>query len=126
METEVVIPIVFFVFLGTVIVVPTWLRERTRQAGYKLIVEAAQSGNPLESAVVRRLAKANPDRARHMLGAGVLLLALAAAALVNRSLISRAYEDGGAGMLLGAVTFAALGVGFLFLSAFDYTNDRRE
>src|SRR5215475_6561864 len=85
MDADVFVPFVFFGFLAAVILIPIWLRERTKQSAHKLISQALDKGQPLDPELMRQLtqtgavSKPPQDRPRRTLGSAVMLLALAAA-----------------------------------------------
>ena len=55
MGVETFVPFVFFGFLAAVILVPIWLRERTKQSAHHLISQALEKGQPLDPAIMRDL-----------------------------------------------------------------------
>ena len=81
MDGDVLIPFVFFGFLAAIILVPIYLKERTKQSAHQLISQALEKGQQLDPALMRQItegsAKPPQDRARRTLGSGVVLLALA-------------------------------------------------
>lgn len=122
---EILIPITFFVFLGAIILVPTWLRERTKQSAHQLISQAIEKGQTLDPTVLERLTetpKRKADRARNTLGAGVVLCALSlgftGVAYFSGQLGVSGFEFGG--MMIPAVILGSLGLGFLALAIVDY------
>ena len=127
MGPETFVPFVFFVFLAAVILIPIWLRERTKQSAHNLISQALEKGQPLDPALMRELTqgvvRAQPpaDRPRRTLGSGILLLALAGAFGGIASLDSD--QDWAR---VPAIVLGALGAAFLLLAVFDYLTKRRE
>jgi hypothetical protein len=131
MDEGIIFMLVFFGFLGAVILVPIWLKERTKRSAHALISQALERGQTLDPALMRQLtegAKPQRDRARSTLGSGVVLLALAAgfvgAGFAVES-ISGASEALG-GMLVPAAILGALGVAFLLLAMIDYSTKKKE
>lgn len=128
---EILVPIVFFAFLTAIILVPTWLRERTKQSAHKLISQAIERGQTLDPALLERLTdtpQKQVDRPRRTLGSGVVLIALAIG-LAAASFVSNGFDFGGAsadGMILGATILGALGFGFLILAIVDYAGNRKK
>ena len=57
MDADVFVPFLFFGFLAAIILVPIYLRERTRQSAHHLIAQALEKGQPLDPALMR-----SPDR----------------------------------------------------------------
>jgi membrane associated rhomboid family serine protease len=126
---DVIVPLVFFGFLGAVILVPIWLRERTRQSGHKVLQDALERGQTLDPALVNQLtggtpAKAPPpDRARRTLGNGVVLLALAAGFVAATFMSGGGWTDS---MMMAAAILGALGAAFLLLALVDYASKQKE
>ena len=124
-KMEVFIPITFFVFLGAIILVPTWLRERTKQSAHQLISQAIEKGQTLDPTVLERLTetpKRKDDRARNTLGSGVVLIALSMG-FAAAAYFSGQFDPSGAahgGMMIPAVILGSLGLGFLALAIVDY------
>ena len=131
MDGDVLGMVVFFGFLGAVILVPIWLRERTRQSAHRLISQALEKGQTLDPQLMRQLTEGTrqiADRPRRTLGSGVVLLALAggfvAAAFVMDGFDPSGYAHNG--MLVPAVILGALGVAFILLAAIDYITKRKD
>lgn len=132
MDTDIFVPFVFFGFLGAIILVPIWLRERTKQSAHQLISQALEKGQPLDPALMRELTantqKPPQDKARRTLGSGVVLLALAAGFVAAGYFIqdiSGASEAFG-GMMIPAVILGALGIAFLLLAMIDYGSKKKD
>lgn len=129
----IVIPLVFFGFLGAVILGPIWLRERTKQANIELVAKALEKGQPLDPNLVRQITDAGggrppPDRARRTLGSGIVLLGLAGGFAAASYLMSGFDPTGHAenGMLIPAVILGALGLAFSLLAIIDYATKKKE
>ena len=134
MGADIFVPFTFFGFLAAVILVPIWLRERTKQSAHQLISQALEKGQPLDPALMRELTQAStkpsqqPDRPRRTLGSGVVLLALAGG-FVGASFLSGEFEPTGAasgGMLTAAVILGALGTAFVLLAIVDYATKKKD
>jgi hypothetical protein len=134
MGSDVFVPLVFFVFLAAIILVPTWLRERTRQSAHQLISQALEKGQPLDPEILRQLTEGQPkaqqpDRPRRTLGSGVVLLALAlgfaGAAAVTSNFDPSGMADNGF-LMIPAVILGALGVAFTLLAIIDYATKRKD
>jgi hypothetical protein len=124
MAPEVIVPTVFFLFLGAVILGPIWLRERTRQSGHKLVQQALERGQNVDPALVRELTggktpQAQPERARKTLGNGVILLALAMG-------LGAGGYFGDNDMYVPATILGALGAAFILLALVDYAEKKKE
>jgi hypothetical protein len=130
MDGGILFMLVFFGFLAAVILVPIWLRERTKRSAHALISQALEKGQTLDPALMRELTDQKPqkDRARSTLGSAVVLLALAAGfvgAGFAVEMISGAEEALG-GMLIPAAILGALGFAFLLLAIIDYSTKKKE
>lgn len=131
MDADFLLPFIFFGFLAAIILVPIYLRERTRQSAHHLIAQALEKGQQLDPALMRSLTdgqKKPQDKARSSLGAGVVLLALAggfAAAGYFVGDISGA-EEAFNGMMVPAVILGALGIAFILLSIVDYATKKKD
>lgn len=114
----IVVPLGAFVFLGAIIIVPIWLRNRAREAGYRLIHEAMARGQVLDPKLIEQIVEVRKDkdgpRWRRSLGAGVALAALAA------GLVGVGLADGyDSGWIKGAAVLGSLGAGFIVLAVID-------
>jgi hypothetical protein len=128
MGADAFVPFVFFAFLAAIIVIPIWLRERTKQSAHRLISQALEKGQPLDPAIMRELtqgvSKARPQQSqpRRTLGSAVVLLALAAAfggiALIHR--------DAESWTVVPALIVGAVGLAFLLLAIIDYTTKKKD
>jgi hypothetical protein len=122
---------VFFGFLAAIILVPIWLRERTKQSAHQLISQALEKGQQLDPALMRQLTEGQQkqqDRPRRTLGSGVVLLALAGG-FVAASLVMDGFDPSGMaqnGMMVPAAILGALGVAFILLAVIDYAAKKRE
>ncbi|MGH6950348.1 MAG: hypothetical protein ACREH4_05725 [Vitreimonas sp.] len=132
MDGGVLFMLVFFGFLAAVILVPIWLRERTKQSAHALISQALDKGQSLDPTLMRQLTEGSirpqQDRARRTLGSAVVLLALAGGfvgAGFAVEMISGAEEALG-GMLIPAAILGALGTAFLLLAIIDYASKKKE
>jgi hypothetical protein len=131
MSGELFIPFVFFLFLAAIILVPIYLRERTRQSAHHLISQALENGQQLDPALLRQLTEGKPqqqDRPRRTLGSGVVLLALSLGFLLASAVMDGFDPSGMAqnGMLVPAAILGALGAAFILLAIVDYAAKKRE
>lgn len=120
---EVLVPIVFFLFLTAIILVPIHLRERTRQSAHHLIAQALEKGQQLDPALMRTLTegqKKPQDKARSSLGSGVVLASLAGGFVVA-SYYSEIEE-----LMIPAAILGALGVAFILLAIVDYSTKKKD
>jgi hypothetical protein len=129
MGVEFFVPFTFFVFLAAVILVPIWLKERTKRSSHALISQALEKGQALDPALMRQLteggAKPQQDKARRSLGSGVILLALAGGFVFGAYAIHD-FADFEGGMMVPAAILGALGIAFILLAIVDYAAKRKE
>lgn len=130
MGAEILVPFLFFGFLGAIILVPILAKERTKRSAHDLISRAMDKGQTLEPTLVAQLTQNMLDegnRARKSLGNGVVLLALAGGFLGAGYMISGLDNDGEALYAMGipAVILASVGAAFLLLSIVDYVTKKR-
>ncbi|MGE0044125.1 MAG: hypothetical protein AB7J28_12775 [Hyphomonadaceae bacterium] len=125
-----VILIIFGSILG-MIVIPMWLRERTKQSAHRIIADAIARGEKLDADMLSRLTEpprpAQPDRARRSLGSAVIMIALAGA-LAASSFFTGDFDPTGhawGGQMTAAVILGALGLAFLVLALVDYNSKPR-
>jgi hypothetical protein len=123
--------IIFFGFLAAIILVPIWLKERTKQSAHQLISQAIDKGQPLDPALMRQLTenkKEQQDRPRRTLGSGIILLALAGGFvgagffIENISGSSEAFG----GMMIPAAILGSLGIAFILLALVDYAAKKKD
>ena len=135
MDGGVVVVFVFFGFLAAIILVPIWLRERTKQSAHQLISQALERGQPLDPTLMRQLTenaasggRSQQDRARRTLGSGVVLLALGAGFGIAGYFIGdmSGAEEAFGGMMVPAVILGALGAAFLLLALVDYATKKKD
>lgn len=123
------IPFIFFGFLAAIILVPIWLRERTRQSAHHLISQALERGQTLDPTLMRQLTeggKQQPDKARRSLGSGIVLLALAGGFAAAGFFVGGYAEEAFNGMMVPAVILAALGTAFILLAIVDYSTKKKD
>lgn len=129
MDADVFVPFVFFGFLAAVILVPIWLRERTKQSAHHLLAQALEKGQTLDAATLRTLTEGNKppkDRARSSLGSGIVLLALAGGFAAAGYFVGGYAEEAFNGMMIPAVILGALGIAFVLLAVVDYSTKKKD
>jgi uncharacterized membrane protein YcjF (UPF0283 family) len=131
MEAELFVPIAFFAFIGAIILVPIWLKEKTKQSAHTLISQALEKGQQLDPALLQQLTETQkaqqPDRPRRTLGSGVVLFALAIGFVVA-SLMSNGFDPSGFagdGMMTAAAILGCLGIAFIVLALVDYSAKKK-
>lgn len=130
MGVEFLIPFTFFVFLAAVILVPIWLKERTKRSAHALISQALEKGQSLDPMLMRQLTeggiKPQQDRARRTLGSGVVLLALALGFVIAAFAVEDFTGAVEAAFMVPAAILGALGVAFTLLAIIDYAAKKKE
>ncbi|OQW58582.1 MAG: hypothetical protein A4S17_03875 [Proteobacteria bacterium HN_bin10] len=129
MDADIFVPFVFFGFLAAIILVPIYLRERTRQSAHHLIAQALEKGQQLDPALMRSLTdtqKKPQDKARSSLGSGVVLLALAGGFAAGGYFVGGYAEEAFNGMMVPAVILGSLGVAFILLAIVDYSTKKKD
>ena len=127
MGAEVFVPFTFLVFVGAVILVPIYLKERTKPSAHNLLSQALEKGQQLDPALMRQLTegqKQQQDRPRRTLGSGVVLLALAIGFVCANFLSDGDFSDGA--LTTAAVILGALGVAFILLAIVDYSSKKKD
>lgn len=126
METDIVVPFIFFAFLASIILVPIIVKERTKRSAHDLVSRAIDRGQALDPALVSQLSETmiqEGNRARKSLGSAVILLALAGA-FGGIALVTDGFNTHD-GSLIPAVLFGSLGAAFLLLAVIDYAAKKR-
>lgn len=125
MEAELFVPIAFFAFLGAIILVPIWLKEKTKQSAHTLISQALEKGQQLDPQLLQQLTETQksqqPDRPRRTLGSGVVLLALAIGFVAANFLT----DMGSDGLMIAATILGTLGIAFILLAVIDYSAKKK-
>jgi hypothetical protein len=123
--------LLFFGFLAAIILVPIYLRERTRQSAHHLVAQALEKGQTLDPALMKILTEGQKkprDKARSSLASGIVLLALAAGFVGGGFAVEQisGAEEALFGMLVPAAILGALGVAFVLLALVDFATQRKE
>jgi len=130
MDSDFLIPFIFFTFLAAIILVPVLAKERTKRSAHSLISLAISRGQELDPATIARMTDemldSNGNRGRKSLGNGIILLGLAGG-FVAAGYVINGFDPGGdamRGMMVPAVLVGAVGVAFLLLAIVDYVAKR--
>lgn len=125
METDTLVPLIFFSFLFAVIVTPILIKERTKRSAHALIGQAIERGQPLDPALVTQISQGalEQDRARKSLGSGVILLSIALGFAAAGLLMDRG--DPQSGFFVPAVIAGSVGLAFVLLAIVDYASKKR-
>ena len=133
-----IVPLIFFVFLGVIIIVPQVLKSRDRQRMYETMRMAYERGQPVPpeflSAMNRRdaevdVADIHPQASHNRdLRRGVVWTAIGVGLLfVGLSFYWGLYEVGGAAetfMSFGALAAVPLCVGLAFIALWYFSRDK--
>ncbi|MDX2277537.1 MAG: DUF6249 domain-containing protein [Hyphomonadaceae bacterium] len=129
---EILIPLAFFAMIAAIVLIPVYLRERTKQSAHQLIAQALEKGQPLDTALIDRLTQTTAPKpqqqnsARKTLGNGIILLALAlgfgVAGVLDGDFDPIAGEVGG--MVVAALILGVLGTAFIVLAIVDYNSKK--
>jgi hypothetical protein len=122
--------LVFFGFLGAIILVPQLAKERTKRSAHDLVSQALARGQSLDSSLVQQFTQnmlEDGNRARRSLGNAVVLLALSGGFVAAGFVINNIDNDGDAmhAMWIPAVVLGSVGIAFLLLSIVDYVTRNR-
>jgi len=123
MNLEVLIPLAPFIMVGTIVVVPAWLKSRERREMQATVRAAIEKGQPLPPELIEALTKETKlpkvSSAQRDVRIGVILLAVGAGlALLGAAL--RLIADEAFYSLVGSAAIpAAIGLAFIILSFFN-------
>lgn len=111
---------IVFSFLAIVILVPLWLRHRTRMQALKTISEAVEKGRPTDATLVERLLAPRRSQVGKwfallnlFIGVGGLCVGIALALAVH--VLEVASGDDAAGMMIGSLVNLCNGIGLTIL-----------
>jgi hypothetical protein len=127
----ILIPLIFYVFIGTIILVPVTLHYRNKLASHKLVHEAIARGQQLDPALIERLVPpAKPYDPRNVafgfLVPGVIFGAIGAGlAFVAAFLTTDTQADFHNSLLTGAVITGSIGLGFIIIAAVAFVLFKR-
>lgn len=127
----ILIPLIFYVFVGAVILVPVILHYRNKLASHKLVHEAIARGQPLDSALIERLVPpVKPHDPRNVafgfLVPGVIFGSIGAGlGFLSAFVITDADADYHAALMTGAVITGSIGLGFLLIAAVAFALFKR-
>ena len=130
MDEGIIFFFVFFGFLAAIILVPIYLRERTRQSAHHLIAQALEKGQTLDPSLMKVLTEGQKkprDKAPSSLASGIVLLALAGGFVGGGYAISQisGAEEAFFGMMIPAAILGALGAAFVLLALVDFATQRK-
>lgn len=111
------IPIAFFAFLAIVIIVPAWLRHRSRTQALDVISEAIAQGRPAEAALVERMLVPTPRPVGKWFALMNLVFGVGGLCVGTGLTIAARFQSGTAeaGMMVGALVNLGIGIGLTTL-----------
>jgi len=133
MGESVLVPLIFFSFLGAVIIGPMYLAHKGRLAKIELMKQALERGQNLDPKLLEQLyeveaSKKRPDQPRRSLGAGVVLTFLAVG-LGGAGFLSNGYDPSGMsdnGLYTAALIVGCIGLAYLVLAVVDYSTKKKD
>jgi uncharacterized membrane protein YcjF (UPF0283 family) len=129
MSGEILIPMIIFLFLGSVVIVPIYLAHKGRIARMDLMRQALDKGQTLDPKILEQLyeterPKSRQDQPRRTLGSGVVLTFLAIGLGLAGWMTDGFSPDNG--MFVAAVIVGCLGLAFIILAIVDYSAKSKE
>ena len=129
MADDILVPLIFFVFLGSVIIIPIYLAHKGRIARMDLMRQALDKGQTLDPKLLEQLyeterAKPRQDQPRRTLGSGVVLTFLAIGLGAAGWMTEGFSADNG--LFVAAVIVGCLGLAFIILAIVDYAAKAQE
>jgi len=129
MLSEILVPLAFFAFLGSVVIIPIYLAHKGRIARMDLMRQALDKGQTLDPKLLEQLyeterAKPRQDQPRRTLGSGVVLTFLAIGLAAAGWMMDGFSPDNG--MIVAAVIVGCLGLAFIVLAIVDYAAKKEE
>jgi hypothetical protein len=131
---EILIPLAFFAMIAAIVLIPVWLRERTKQSAHQLISQALERGQTLDPALMERLTQTTAPKqqkessARKTLGNGIILLALGlgfgVAGAMGGDFDPMSGDFGG--LMIPAMILTVLGLAFTVLAIVDYNSKKSD
>lgn len=116
------IPMVLFIMIGAIVIVPTWLKSKERKEMQATLRAAIDKGQPLPPEVIDALSKENikpPATAARDLRVGVILLAVSVGIAIFGYMVSFAEMDAFYPIAGSAAVPGMIGLAFIVLSVFN-------
>lgn len=128
MDGGILFVLIFCGFLAAIILVPVWLKERTKQSAHALLSQAVEKGQTLDPALVRQLTEGQrpQDRTRRTLTTGIILLALAGGFVGMAFALESVASEAFSGLMVPASILGALGAANVLLAIIDYASKKKE
>ena len=123
----ILVVLIIFGSIASMIILPMWFRERTKQSAHHLLGQALEKGQQLDPETVQRLTQSvqavqqqQQARPRRTLGNGIVLLALGVGFLA-----SDYWSDHEFDLKFPTVILLALGAAFTLLALVDYVTGKK-
>ena len=116
------IPIVLFIMIGAIVIVPTWLKSKERKEMQATLRASIEKGQALPPEIVEALSKENikpPATATRDLRVGVILLAVSLGVALFGYMVSFAEMDAFYPIAGSAAVPGMIGLAFIILSFFN-------
>ena len=116
------IPIAFFIMIGAIVLVPTWLKSKERKEMQATLRASIEKGQALPPEIVEALSKENikpPATATRDLRVGVILLAVSLGVALFGYMVSFAEMDAFYPIAGSAAVPGMIGLAFIILSFFN-------
>ena len=116
------IPIVLFIMIGAIVIVPTWLKSKERKEMQATLRASIEKGQALPPEIVEALSKENikpPATATRDLRVGVILLAVSLGVALFGYMVSFAEMDAFYPIAGSAAVPGMIGLAFIVLSFFN-------
>ena len=116
------IPIAFFIMIGAIVIVPTWLKSKERKEMQATLRASIEKGQALPPEIVEALSKENikpPATATRDLRVGVILLAVSLGVALFGYMVSFAEMDAFYPIAGSAAVPGMIGLAFIILSFFN-------
>ena len=116
------IPIVLFIMIGAIVIVPTWLKSKERKEMQATLRASIEKGQALPPEIVEALSKENikpPATATRDLRVGVILLAVSLGVALFGYMVSFAEMDAFYPIAGSAAVPGMIGLAFIILSLFN-------
>ena len=120
------IPIVLFIMIGAIVIVPTWLKSKERKEMQATLRASIEKGQALPPEIVEALSKENikpPATATRDLRVGVILLAVSLGVALFGYMVSFAEMDAFYPIAGSAAVPGMIGLAFIILSFFNKNKD---
>lgn len=126
-QFEVLIPLVFFLVLGAIILVPVWLKSRERREMQDVLRHSIDKGQPLPSEIIEALTKTvkTPPTAFGDVRTGVVWLAVGLGIAGFGFMLGFRHEEAFHPLIGIGMIPSIIGLAFITLSFFNPNKDKK-